>query len=147
MKMALPRDIPTLQASSTGNYTRTDNVFCTTPLLCSFVTCNTDPGIRPINTDHIPIVYELDVHPVQTKHVPRPLWKQTDWDEFRSTLFGELQNIPLLREYLTREEVDNAIRQLRAAIQGRMVGSLMASMRASPLSRSSTLRLAEPSMP
>ena len=33
MKMALPKGIPTLEAMNTKNYTRPDNVFCSSALL------------------------------------------------------------------------------------------------------------------
>ncbi|KAJ7143838.1 hypothetical protein C8R44DRAFT_602530 [Mycena epipterygia] len=68
--MALPRDIPTLKASS-GNYTRVDNVFCTSPLLSSFMSCDTAPALRPPKADHMPVVYELDVQPTITVHNPQ----------------------------------------------------------------------------
>ena len=63
MKMALPKDIPTLEASSTKNYTRVDNVFCSAMLLNAFVTCNTDPQQRPQKTDHMPILSRLEITP------------------------------------------------------------------------------------
>jgi len=41
--MALPKDIPMLEASSTKNYTWVDNVFFLAMLHDAFVMCNTDP--------------------------------------------------------------------------------------------------------
>ena len=52
MKMALPPLIPTLQLHSTGNHTRTDNVFCNEDLLDYFIKCDTDNTSCPIKTDH-----------------------------------------------------------------------------------------------
>ena len=47
MHMTLAKDIPTLEASSTKNYTRVDNIFCSAELLDNFVSCNTYPQWRP----------------------------------------------------------------------------------------------------
>jgi Endonuclease-reverse transcriptase len=47
MKMALPKDIPTLEAMKMKNYTRPDNVFCTSELMDAVLNCNTKPEARP----------------------------------------------------------------------------------------------------
>ncbi|KAJ7667112.1 hypothetical protein B0H17DRAFT_844022, partial [Mycena rosella] len=99
------------------NYTHPDNVFCSSPLLSSFVTCNTAPALRPEKTDHLPVIYELDVRPNVVEHVPRPMWRKTEWDEFRATLFIELSGVLLRASYATREEVDDAIAAVHDAIQ------------------------------
>ena len=54
MHMALPKDIPTLEACSTKNHTRLDNVFCSMGLHKQFISCNTYPHWRPQKTDHMP---------------------------------------------------------------------------------------------
>ena len=38
--MALPEDIPTLEANSIGNHTHPDNVFCTAHIIKAITTCN-----------------------------------------------------------------------------------------------------------
>ncbi|KAJ6627685.1 hypothetical protein B0H10DRAFT_1655733, partial [Mycena sp. CBHHK59/15] len=114
--MVLPRDIPTLRASS-GNYTCPDNVFCSSPLLSSFISCDTAPHLRPTKTDHMPVLYELDIQTKTVEPVPRPLWRQTVWDEFRGSLYQALQGVPRRDSYTTREEVDEAIAALDRAIQ------------------------------
>jgi endonuclease/exonuclease/phosphatase family metal-dependent hydrolase len=70
MQMVLPEGIPTLKASVSGNYTRVDNVFCSASLLCSFVSCNTAPGLCPANSDHMPVIYKLSIEPVRVVHTP-----------------------------------------------------------------------------
>ena len=64
--MALPEDIPTLEANSTGNHTRPDNVFCTAHLIEAITTCSVRPDLRPANTDHYPIITELNLSPERT---------------------------------------------------------------------------------
>jgi hypothetical protein len=56
MKMALPKDIPTLESTATKNYTRVDNIFCSEELLEAFISCNTMPEKWPNKTDHMPII-------------------------------------------------------------------------------------------
>ena len=63
MKMALPKDIPTLEASSTKNYTWVDNVFCSAMLLNTFIVCNTDPQQCLQKTDHMPVLSCLEIMP------------------------------------------------------------------------------------
>ena len=60
MYMALPKDIPTLESMSTKNWTRPDNVFCSTGLADSVICCMTSPGLRGPGTDHVPILMALE---------------------------------------------------------------------------------------
>ena len=43
MIMVLPKDIPTLEAKSTKNWTQPDNIFCSTDMEELIVLCDTDP--------------------------------------------------------------------------------------------------------
>ena len=61
MKMVLPKDTPTLKASSTGNYTRVDNVFCSENVLQAIISCDTNPSRRPLKADHYPIITIFDI--------------------------------------------------------------------------------------
>jgi endonuclease/exonuclease/phosphatase family metal-dependent hydrolase len=56
MAMALPRDIPTLRALRSKNFTRPDNVFCSASLLPAYTTGTTDPAKMPPKTDHFPVI-------------------------------------------------------------------------------------------
>ena len=53
MHMTLPKDIPTLEACATKNFTRVDNVFCSADLVDTFISCDTYPQWRPQKTDHM----------------------------------------------------------------------------------------------
>jgi len=59
--MTLPKDIPTLQLSSSSNWTRPDNVFCTDHSEEVVVSCTMDPGQRGPKTNHILVRTELDL--------------------------------------------------------------------------------------
>jgi len=61
LQMELPKDTPTLQALSTGNFMRPDKIFVSSSIAGSLIQCGTLPGKRPERSDHIPIVMELDL--------------------------------------------------------------------------------------
>lgn len=63
MQMALPKDLPTLEVSTTKNYTRVDNVFCLETLIDALISCNTFPQWQPQKIDHLPIISVLDIDP------------------------------------------------------------------------------------
>ena len=81
MKMALPPHIPTLQSHSTGNHTRTDNIFCNKDLLDYFMKCDTDDASCPIKIDHYPIVIQLDISTEKSNLTPRLNFRDVDWDK------------------------------------------------------------------
>ncbi|KDN40295.1 hypothetical protein RSAG8_08205, partial [Rhizoctonia solani AG-8 WAC10335] len=84
--MALPKDIPTLQSTSSKNYTRPDNVFVSAPLAEALVSCDTAPASRPPCTDHFPIASVFDITPTEAPCISKPNFKKTDWPVFRQAL-------------------------------------------------------------
>jgi hypothetical protein len=69
MEMALPKDTPTLEHSSTGNWTRPDNVFISSHAHERIVKCDVEPERRPPRADHLPIITVLDIEPRKATHV------------------------------------------------------------------------------
>jgi endonuclease/exonuclease/phosphatase family metal-dependent hydrolase len=61
MIMTLPKGLPTLQSTSSKNWTRPDNVFCTDHTGESFLSCTTNPALRGPATDHVPILSIIDL--------------------------------------------------------------------------------------
>ena len=113
--MALPPGIPTLQAFSTGNWTRPDNVWCSNHMTNLFTRCNTDPGLRGPNTDHLPILSVIDLPP--TRNAPKPYrnFQATDWKKFTDTLTMHLSHSEPKR--LTSEaEFKQALRTINTAL-------------------------------
>lgn len=115
-KMALPPNIPTLQALSTGNWTRPDNVWSTNHTIDLFVQCNTNPGLRGPNTDHLPILSTIDF-PV-THNVPKPTrnFRATDWKEFTDHIVSLLPDDEPKRLTSTTE-FKEALNVVNAAIK------------------------------
>src|SRR5882724_410543 len=60
-QMALPKDIPTLQALATSNHTRPDNVFISSQIMGCITRCMTLPDERLARLDHIPVVMEVNI--------------------------------------------------------------------------------------
>jgi hypothetical protein len=82
MMMALLKDTPMLQASSTGNHTRVDNIFCSANLIQAVVSCDTNPSRCPLKTDHYPIITTIDIS-VQTSEEEKCLnFRMADWPKF-----------------------------------------------------------------
>jgi len=116
LRMALPAKIPTLQALSTGNWTRPDNVWCSNQTTDLFTRCDTDPGLRGPNTDHVPILSMLDL-PV-TKNTPKPTrnFRITDWEDFNEHLATALTpNAP--KQLRSKTEFDAALTSITDAIK------------------------------
>jgi hypothetical protein len=104
LRMALPQGIPTLQAMAMKNFTRMDNIFLSDSLMNRCARCTTLTNRRPPKTDHIPVVWDLDLDLEHNKPTTRLDWKDTDWDEFREKL----------RDQLSEGEQDKGIRDKKA---------------------------------
>jgi hypothetical protein len=112
----LPPAIPTLEASNTKNYTRPDNVFCSAQLEQSFSQCSVEQHLRPVITDHFPIISTLDLQPERILTAPKLNYREVDWDEFRDTLTSKLDSIPQPAELTNREQFDAAFANLTRCI-------------------------------
>jgi hypothetical protein len=75
MEMALPKGIPTLEQSSTKNWTRPDNVFASDTIINRFIKCDVDPYRRPPLADHLPIISEIDITPTDSAEKERRDWR------------------------------------------------------------------------
>ena len=91
---ALPKDLPTLVSSSTGNWTRPDNVFCTDHSLESIISCTTDPGQRGPKTDHVPILTKLDLEVSLATGPGTKNYREVNWEEFEEQLEIRLARLP-----------------------------------------------------
>src|SRR5258706_2456957 len=98
LEMALPHDIPTLEARNSGNWTRPDNVWRNTDSPSSFISCNVDPTIRPALTDHLPIVSVIDLTYIPSKRVERFNYKNVDWKAYKENLENNLTELTTLLE-------------------------------------------------
>ncbi|CAK5266269.1 unnamed protein product [Mycena citricolor] len=114
--MILLKDIPTLKAHAMGNYTCTDNVFCSEDMAENFITCRTAPTLRPTKTDHIPILFSFHLDVGNRTFMPRLNWRATDWQEFRKMLEAKLAQCPQ-HAIATTEDMEDKIQKVDEAVE------------------------------
>ncbi|KIN94669.1 hypothetical protein M404DRAFT_83027, partial [Pisolithus tinctorius Marx 270] len=117
MIQALPKGIPTLQSSSSGNWTRPDNVFCTELALESLVSCSTSPEDRGPNTDHVPILTSIDTSLTPSPSIPVLNYREVDWKKFNNTLKKELAKIGPPTVITDEQEFQRKAKGIEAALQ------------------------------
>ncbi|KAG2051333.1 hypothetical protein BDR06DRAFT_852022, partial [Suillus hirtellus] len=115
--MALPKDKPTLQSTSSGNWTRPDNVLCTTHTLDSFMLCNTIPRRRPPCTDHVPIISTLYLNVPCASTTTSYNFQEVDWEIFCGALQRHLYEYPEPTTINTEEQYQEAASNLTNAIK------------------------------
>ena len=111
----LPKDTPTLKASSTGNYTRVDNVFCSKNLLQAIISCDTNPSWWPLKADHYPIITIFDISVEAGVEEARPNFWMTEWLKFIEAFADRVADIPTT-EILTTEEFNCRLEALDKAV-------------------------------
>ena len=117
LRMALPPFLPTLQAFSTGNWTRPDNVWCTSHSIDLFTICTTDPGAHSPNTDHVPINLILDANLPRNPPKPNRNFRTVKWDEFNELLTASLTHAPDPKRIQTPEEFRDALDRINLALK------------------------------
>jgi len=93
MVQILPKDVPTLQSSSTQSWTRPDNVFCTEHTSGYLVSCNTAPEKQGPKTDHLPILTILEMSTTASDESPSWNYRSVDWEKFHSSLKDSLTEL------------------------------------------------------
>ncbi len=91
MVQVLPKGVPTLIASNSGNYTRPDNIFINEALVHTLITCAANAEKRPAKTDHIPITTTLGIQAPTTTTDTRRNYSKVDWEAFKKTLMYKLR--------------------------------------------------------
>lgn len=109
---ALPPSIATLKASNTKNHTRPDNVFCSAEIIDMFTQCSVEYQLRPVITDHFPIISTLDLSPKCIIPTPKFNYRETDWKKFRAKLSMKLEPSPQPQEITTQTQFEEAYTRL-----------------------------------
>jgi exonuclease III len=115
MLQLLPIGLPTLQSSSTGNWTRPDNIFGTEQLLNVVTSCTTAPELRGPKTDHVPIQLILALEAPHASDTPKRNWREVDWEKFNTKLQALLTPFPpqpLASEAEFQESADRITRAI-----------------------------------
>ena len=116
LTQALPQGIATLEASNTKNHTRPDNVFCSANITHIFTQCSVEYQLRPVITDHFPIISTLDLQPERISASPRSNFRRTDWKTFREALSAHLEAIPPPANINSTDEFNLAFTHLTRSI-------------------------------
>ena len=117
LRMALPPFLPTLQAFSTGNWTRPDNVWCTSHTTSRFTQCTTNPGMRGPNTDHLPIQSLIDMRPPRNDPRSTKNFRATNWEEFKGHLATILETTQEPTRICTPEEFRERLDAINLALK------------------------------
>jgi len=115
--MTLPKDIPTLQAMATKNWTRPDNVFMTENLAAQTMVCDTDTRQRGPSTDHVPIHMILDIPTSRKAPAQSYNFRMTDWSTFKQELEARLVDIPLPAPITSEDQFRSAVNDLTGVLQ------------------------------
>jgi ribonuclease HI len=134
MIMQLPPEIPTLEALSTGNWTRPDNVWCSSHTSDRFISCNVDPSLRPPHTDHLPIISVIDFSVTRAETTKSRNFRLVDWEEFTTKLKEILDANPSPRPITNSEEFDTALRNVSEALTA-TIDSCVPLSKSSPFSK------------
>lgn len=105
LAMLLPASLPTL-FSSARTKTRPDNVFGSQLLEERLIRCIIFPHLRPIKTDHYPILSEFDLTLPSAQQNDRYNYKLANWEELRKDLRDRLQASGLPEEARSAQEVE-----------------------------------------
>lgn len=116
MQQALPKNMPTLQALASKNWTCPNNVFCSENMCQSFIHCYTEPRFRDC-TDHVPIISILELETPKLTVVPKQNFRETDWKKFNEVLTQELNEYPTNTPIITNQDFQKSVEDLTRAIQ------------------------------
>ncbi|QRV96409.1 Reverse transcriptase (RNA-dependent DNA polymerase) [Ceratobasidium sp. AG-Ba] len=118
LDMVLPKDIPTLEANNSGNYTRPDNVFASFALTEKLVSCDTEPGNRVDCTDHLPIKTVFDISPTLAPTIEKWNFKQMNTEKYKKELKKTLSEFELELETNldNQQKLDTYVKKLGEAI-------------------------------
>jgi len=117
LKLALPRGLPTHHHSATKRWSRLDQVFISEHSVSMVTACNTLPDHRGINTDHLPILTELNLATDILEVNPIPNFREVDWDEFQKALSVHLEAVEREVAITTQRQLDERCAKLTEAIQ------------------------------
>ncbi|KAG9120597.1 hypothetical protein FRC07_003847, partial [Ceratobasidium sp. 392] len=126
LDMALPKDIPTLEATRTKNHTRPDNVFLAPDLMQDLVCCNTHPDRRPPHTDHFPIYTEIQTLPTFAPSRKVRNFKKMDEKVLRKALEEGLAVVDLSAPIYGQDGLDARVDQLMEIIENAVEKSVPA---------------------
>ncbi|KIK50227.1 hypothetical protein GYMLUDRAFT_183090 [Collybiopsis luxurians FD-317 M1] len=114
--MVLKAGKPTLEAMRTKNEMQLDNVFCLATLQPQILSCDTDLSLRPLLTDHYPIITRVNLQVDLSPECPRRNWRKMEWDSFLAKLLLKLKDLGKPIEIQSKDNFNARLKALDNAI-------------------------------
>ena len=117
LELALAAGIPTHEHCVTKRWSRLDQVFSTKHTIEAINICEVLPDEQGVNTDHFPIVIELDLEMTVARKAAVRNFRDVSWSEFREKLSGKLVQWGIPNFIKTQGELDKTCSKLTSIIQ------------------------------
>jgi exonuclease III len=117
LELVLPAGLPTHCHNVTKRWTRLDQVFLSDHSLNLLIACDTRADLRGVNTDHLPIVTELNLEAALAKEISIHNFREVDWEQFRAALNSKLCQQQPPKIIKKQEDLDAECLKLITAIQ------------------------------
>jgi len=117
LEIVLPHGTPTYCHSIMKCWSRLDHVFISDNSTDTVVACDALTDHRGINTDHVPVLMELNLGIVVNEVKSIPNFKDVDWDEFRNVLARHLGPEQPDDQVISQRQLDERCGSITEAIQ------------------------------
>jgi hypothetical protein len=117
LELTLPSGTPTHKHNVTKHWSRLDQVFISDHSKNILTPCNTQPDHWGINTDHLPILTELNLKADVVEDAEIPNYRNMDWDNFRKELSTQLVKLAPPAPIVNQRQLDISCTSLTKAIQ------------------------------
>ncbi len=117
LDMALPSGTPTHKHNATKQWSRLDQVFLSDHSSNLLISCNTQPEMRGINTDHLLILTELSMEVAASELKSTYSFRDVDWEEFRKELKQQLAQATAPETIRSQRQMDTSCAALMEALQ------------------------------
>jgi hypothetical protein len=117
LELALPNGTPTHKHSVTKHWSRLNQVFLSDHSGNLLTICNTQPDTRGINTDHLPILTELNLEVATVEQKSTYNFRDVNWKEFRVELKQQLDQLTTPESIQNQRQVDKSCTALMEALQ------------------------------
>jgi len=117
LELALPGSIPMHCHNVTKRWSRLDQVFISEHSENMLIACDTFADQIGINTDHLPILTELNLAANIIAERPIPNFRNVDWEVFHKTLEKNLARSAPAARLTSQLQLDSKCEELTAIIQ------------------------------
>ena len=114
---ALPAGMPTHVHNVTKKWTQLDQVYVSENVLDTLILCETRCNNRGLNTDHVPIITNLDVTMCRTPETRSFNFRNVDWEKFREHLQGRIAEFGVPTRIRNHVSLNKECKRLTVALQ------------------------------